>query len=74
MLSPKQKRATLIMVFEIGKLLSMLPWALDPKVRKPARPKRRQAKRETKVLICVTRENRFSVGVVRESYISRELW
>lgn len=65
-LSPKQKRAMFTMVFELGKLLRTLPWVLEPKVRKPARAIRRQARREINVLMCVTREKRSSVGILRE--------
>jgi hypothetical protein len=66
MLRPKQKRAMFTMVLEVEKLLRTLPWVLEPKVMKPARAMVRQARRETAVLMWVTREKRSRVGVLRE--------
>ena len=51
MLRPKQKRAMLTMVFEVGKLFRTFPWVLEPKVMKPAKAMVRQTKRDTPVLM-----------------------
>jgi hypothetical protein len=56
----------LTITFEVGKLLRTFPAVLDPKVRKPARAMVRQARRETKVLMWVTRLKRSRVGRLRE--------
>lgn len=65
MFRPKQKRARLTRGEE-GKLLRTLPSVRDPKVRKPERAMKRQARREMEVLMWVRRENRVRVGVERE--------
>jgi hypothetical protein len=66
MFRPKQKRAMLTRVLEVGKLLRTLPWVLEPKVMKPERAMVRQARRDTPVLMWVTREKRSRVGVFRD--------
>lgn len=54
------------MVLEVGKLLRTFPCVLEPKVIKPARAIVRQARRDTPVLMWVTRENLSRVGVFKD--------
>lgn len=46
MLRPKHRRAMFTMRLFGEKLLSTLPWVREPKLRKPARPRRRHAAQE----------------------------
>lgn len=66
MFRPKQNRAMLTNVLEVGKLLRTLPLVLEPKVMKPERAIVRQARRDTPVLMCVTSEKRSRVGVFKD--------